>query len=362
MHDSVGAPVLTDVAPAVPRRAVPGTSGTHPFTGRAMGSPLRLIVTETGAADAEAAWAAVVAEFEAAEQAMSRYRPGSDLSDLNRRAGSGTRLAVDRRLRVALATADRAGRLTGGAFDARVLVDLERLGRQVPFLGETTSLAGSADDARLGRPSRPAARWLEVAGRSPRIGLTERVDLDGIGKGLALRWAWHRVSARLEPRAGALLEAGGDIVARSPSPDPGPWLIGIEDPTADSPMDRAGTDGPVPGPAVVGPMAVVGLVEGAITTSSVAVHRWVADGRVVHHLIDPSTGEPGGAGLLAVTVAASDPAWAEVWSKALFLAGRSAIAAEARRRGLAAWWVADDGSIEMTPAARLMTVWSAADR
>lgn len=354
--------MLTDIAPAVPRPAAPGTTVTHRFTGRAMGSPLRLIVTETSDTDAEAAWAAVVAEFEAAEQAMSRYRPGSDLSDLNRQAGSGTRVAVGRRLRVALAAADRAGRLTGGAFDARVLVDLERLGRHVPFTGETTSLVGSADVARLGGRSRSAGRWLEVAGRSPRIGLTERVDLDGIGKGLALRWAWRRISARLGPRAGALLEAGGDIVARSPSPDPGPWLIGIEDPTADSPLDRAGTGGPAPGPAVPRPMAVVGLEQGAITTSSVAVHRWVADGRVVHHLIDPSTGEPGGAGLLGVTVAASDPAWAEVWSKTLFLAGRSGIAAEARRRGLAAWWVADDGSIEMTPAARFVTVWSAADR
>ncbi len=34
------------------------------------------------------------------------------------------------------------------------------------------------------------------------------------------------------------------------------------------------------------------------------MNRWRApDGRLVHHLIDPSTGEPGGAGLLAVTVA-----------------------------------------------------------
>ena len=46
-----------------------------------------------------------------------------------------------------------------------------------------------------------------------------------------------------------------------------------------------------------------------------------------------------------------DPAWAEVWSKVLFLGGRRAIANEARSRGLAAWWVADDGSLEMTPAA-----------
>ncbi len=83
--------------------------------------------------------------------------------------------------------------------------------------------------------------------------------------------------------------------------------------------------------------------------------------RVVHHLIDPSIGEPGGDGLLAVTVAGPDPAWAEVWSKSLFLAGRQSIATVARGRGLAAWWVADDGSVEMTPAGRSTTLWVAGE-
>jgi FAD:protein FMN transferase len=344
--------VLTEAASLraaeVRRRATPSGAVTHTFVHRAMGSPLRLVAAGTSGVEAEAAWAAVVAEFEAAEQAMSRYRSESGLSELNRRAGSGTRIPVDRRLRVALFAADRAGRLTAGSFDARVLSDLERLGRRIPRSAGARPHADSMDVARHDDGNR-AGRWLDVTGRSNRIRLTERVDLDGIGKGLALRWAWRRIDGLLDPRAGALLEAGGDIVARSPSPDRGPWLIGIEDPTAES-------------PAASQPIAVVGLTRGAITTSSVAVNRWVVDGRVVHHLIDPATREPGGAGLLAVTVAASDPAWAEVWSKALFLAGRARIGVEARRRGLAAWWVADDGSIEMTPAARPMTVWSAADR
>jgi len=39
------------------------------------------------------------------------------------------------------------------------------------------------------------------------------------------------------------------------------------------------------------------------------VRAWLApDGRRVHHLLDPRTGEPGGDGLVAVTVAAPDPA------------------------------------------------------
>ena len=81
----------------------------------------------------------------------------------------------------------------------------------------------------------------------------------------------------------------------------------------------------------------------------------------MHHLLDPVTGEPADDGLVAVTVAAADPAWAEVWSKVLYLAGRGAIADEARSRGLAAWWVANGGALEMTAAARALTIWVAAE-
>ena len=97
-----------------------------------------------------------------------------------------------------------------------------------------------------------------------------------------------------------------------------PWQVGIEDPVA--------------GEGDEAPIAVVAVRSGAIATSSVRVRRWLApDGRPVHHLIDPVTRAPARTGLLAVTVAGADPAWAEVWAKALFLAGRRAIGEEARR-------------------------------
>jgi thiamine biosynthesis lipoprotein len=313
-----------------------GTRGSavRRFEGRAMGSPLRLTTVGAPPARADAAWSAVVAEFEATEEAMSRFRGWSGLMALNDAAGSGARTRVERRLRAALVAADRAGRITGGRFDARILGDLERL------------RAGAATRTGSG-PTLDRARWLTIDGRSDDVALDVPVDLDGIGKGLALRWAWDRARRTLRPADGALLEAGGDLVASTPSPDIGPWRIGVEDPAADYGAD---------------PLAVVAVDRGAVATSSVAVHRWSVGGRVVHHLIDPATGEPGGAGLLSVTVAAADPAWAEVWTKSLFLAGRAGIAADARSRGIAAWWATDDGELEMTPAARLLTIWSRADR
>ena len=156
--------------------------------------------------------------------------------------------------------------------------------------------------------------------------------------------------AELPAGAGLLLEAGGDIVAAGTPPRAG-WLVGIDDPAA----DHAADDAP--------PIAVVSMHGGAVATSSIAVRHWIGpDGMPVHHLIDPRTGEPARTGLISVTVAAPDPAWAEVWTKALFLAGRAAIGDEARARGLAAWWIDDRGRLGMTPAARVASAWVAEQR
>ncbi len=317
-----------------------------------MGSPLRLSVVGVSGEDAAEAWQQVVREFEAAEQAMSRFRDTSDLTIVNRVAGSGSCASVDRRLGRALAAADRAGRLTDGRFDACVLGDLERLGYAGAELAGANGRPGVArpvDDDRTVSGSvidPPPGRWLIADPRGSRVGVARPIDLGGIGKGLTLRWAWRRIQPTLGDRGGgAMLEAGGDLVAGGPAPQEGPWIIAIEDPSG-------GSD----------PVATVAVMDGAVVTSSVLVHRWTAaDGRPVHHLVDPRTGEPGGAGLLSVTVAGSDPAWSEVWSKSLFLCGPDGIAGLARARGLAAWWVREDGRLEMTAAARSRTTWVAAE-
>jgi thiamine biosynthesis lipoprotein len=231
----------------------------------------------------------------------------------------------------ALIAADRAARVTGGRFDARVVGDLERLG--APGIPQ----AWADWDRREPRALRLAGRHGSAPGG---LTLLAPVDLGGIGKGLALRWAARRAAVILEDAA-FLLDAGGDFASRG-RPGADGWSIAIEDPWG--------------GAAPVATCEL--LTDQAIATSSVRISRWQApDGRPAHHLIDPSTGEPGGDGLVAVTVAASDPAWAEVWSKALFLEGPRGIADVARRRDLAAWWIADDGTLSMTPAARLQTTW-----
>ncbi|HYO42609.1 MAG TPA: FAD:protein FMN transferase [Candidatus Limnocylindrales bacterium] len=317
-----------------------GTDRLASFLGRALGSSLRLTVrvpepaTGRALAAAELAWAAVLAEFDEVDAALSRFRDDSELTMLNRLAGSGAVVAVSGRTRRALAAIDRAFRMTDHRFDAGVLGGLERIGEHGAALDRTV-------------PPRPIP---DASGRRFRVHVPPvPVDMGGIGKGLALRWASERAHAVLPEGTGLLLEAGGDLVARGTPPGDG-WRVGVEDPAAEDVKTAE-------------PVVVIAVAEGAVATSSVRVRNWIGpDGRPVHHLLDPRTGEPARGGLIAVTVAAPDPAWAEVWSKALFLDGREGIAADARARGMAAWWVDDRGMLGMTPEARVRTAWAAEDR
>ncbi|MHB8892873.1 MAG: FAD:protein FMN transferase [Candidatus Limnocylindrales bacterium] len=283
------------------------------------------------------AWEIARAEFDAVDLALSRFRDDSELTALNRLAGTGRVAVVSWRLRTMLAAVHRAGRLTGGRFDASVLADLERLGEHGAPVSSGYATALPEDRViRLVPEGTPHAGFVRVPSRP--------VDSGGIGKGLALRWAAAAALEALPTGAGLLLEAGGDIVSAGIAPAGG-WRVGIEDPAG--------------GPGAE-PLAVVAMERGAVATSSVRVRNWIGqDGRRVHHLLDPWSRQPARTGLIAVTVAGVDPAWSEVWTKALFLVGRDAIGEEARARGLAAWWVDDAGHLGMTPEARLCSAWVA---
>jgi thiamine biosynthesis lipoprotein len=89
------------------------------------------------------------------------------------------------------------------------------------------------------------------------------------------------------------------------------------------------------------------LTRGALATSGRDRRRWRRGGRELHHLIDPATARPAGGDLVRATVVASDAVTAEVWAKALFLAGGEAGAAEADVLRLPSVFVLTDGSTRL---------------
>jgi thiamine biosynthesis lipoprotein len=320
------------------------------FVGHALGSHLRLFIRPPAGLDegavagsAASAWAAVEAEFEAVDLALSRFRRDSELTALNRMAGTDRVVEVSWRLRTAVATMHRATCMTDGRFDPSVLGALEAIGEHG---ADVPAPRDDDEDKPTAWPRGTSVAALELP-RPIRTPL-QPLDTGGIGKGLALRWAARRALERMPIGTALLLDAGGDVLAAGRNAD-NAWQVGVEDPLAQGADDD--------------PIAVVAVADGAIATSSVRVRNWLGpDGRPVHHLIDPVTRAPARTGLLAVTVAGPDPAWAEVWTKALFLTGNQGIRDEARARGLAAWWIDADGRLGMTPAARARSTWVAEAR
>lgn len=295
----------------------------------------RAVADSRAVTAAHAALGAAVAVFAEVEKECTRFDPTSSLMRANANPSGWVR--VPPTCYLSLVEAWAAYRRTGGLFDPRVLRELLELGydRSLPFAaGEVRIERGTPD------PRAPRAPW--TPGFRPltsEVHLDEPVDLGGIGKGLAVRWCRDRLWTACDD---FLVEAGGDCYCAGRGPGNEPWSVGVEDPL--------GGDS----------LAVLAMSDRACTTSSIRLRRWQVGGRPVHHLIDPRTGAPGGAGLLSVTVVDDDPAKAEVASKTLFLAGADAIAeacAHAPDGPAAALWVNEDGSVHTSPAMDPYVIW-----
>lgn len=330
---------MSTSTPTTPE-TVRGRTLEHTF--RAMATDVTLRV-ERPNPEAPAALRRAQLVFSDVESACTRFDPDSPLMRANARPDRWHDVPAEC-ARAVLAAA-RAHKETGGLFDPRILDSLLRLGydRTLPFESGGVTFAEESTASAGGRATRPVWRpRVDCRGGQHRIHLDgASIDLGGIGKGLAVRWAWEQLQ-----RAGesVMVDAGGDCRFSGPGPEHECWRVGVEDP-------RGGSD----------PVAVLVLTDVGCATSSVRVRRWQVAGRTVHHLIDPRTGESGGDGLLSVSVVHPDPARAEVWSKTLFLHGATGIGAAAADHGLAALWMGTDGELGISDAARPFVLWAAAD-
>lgn len=298
---------------------------------RAMATRITLRVPLVGrdagfAARAERACVQATDVFKEVDRTCTRFDTQSALMQAN---ASPTKWhEVPEPLFLAIREAKRAYDETSARFDPRILRRLVALGydKTLPFGIQDVQVEGTTEDVNAADLGRWRPRFRDAT-REVVIGPAP-IELGGVGKGLAVRWARDAL-ASVTPDF--LVEAGGDVYCAGSGADGEAWSIGVEDPASPSEL-----------------LATLSVRDRAVTTSSIRLRRWMADGTRVHHLIDPSTGRPGGRGLVSVTVVGKDAARAEVWSKALFLSGRSGIIALAKRRSIPALWVDEAGRYAMT--------------
>lgn len=247
----------------------------------------------------------IEAELDAIDRACSRFRPDSELSRLNSRAGRAVQ--VGPLLIGALEVALRAAELTDGDVD--------------PTVGRALELAGYDRDWSLlappgGEPAPPTitARvhigWrmvtLDRTTSSIRIPRGVRLDLGATAKA----WAADRAAAAAARSTGCsvLVGIGGDIATCGPAPASG-WRIRVTDDHR-SPLSAPGQ--------------TVSILGGGLATSSTAVRRWSHNGHTMHHVIDPRTGSPARTIWRTVSVAAADCTEANIAATAALIRGEAA--------------------------------------
>jgi thiamine biosynthesis lipoprotein len=277
--------------------------------------------------------AAVRAELAAIDAAASRFRSDSELSRVNAlgKRGGGT-IGTSPLLAEAVGLAIRAADVSDGAVDPTLGEPLIDLGydRDWRELDAIPSAAPLAPGPRIVVRRRRAARWpqIEVREQPPQItvpaGLT--LDLGATAKALAADRAAR--AAHDAAGGGVLVALGGDIATCGAAPVEG-WTVHVTDDHRDGPD--------APGQRVA-------IRAGGLATSSIATRRWVHDGRPMHHILDPRSGQPVRGPWRTVSVAADTCADANIAATAAIVLGDGASGWLARH-SLPARLVALDGTV-----------------
>ncbi len=254
-------------------------------------------ITASDSAAAAAALADLPAWFEAWEQCLSRFRPDSELSRLNRSQGEW--FGVSATLWAVLQAALDAARASDGLVTPTVLDALEAIGYGRSFEVIRTSIA-----AMTVAPAADIADWrgiaLDDARLAARLPPGGRLDLGGVAKG----WAADEAARRLAVFGPALVDAGGDIAVQGVDAADEPFPVGVADPW------RPGQQ-----------LALIALGAGGVATSGRDYRRWWVNGVAMHHILDPRTGRPAQTDVLSATVVAPSARIAEVAAKAALIQG-----------------------------------------
>lgn len=247
---------------------------------------------------------------------LNEWRNDSEISAVSRAAGEHP-VAVGEDVFANLDEAARIARASGGAFDPTVGAlwgawDFTWQQHRIPSRAELAARLVHVDYRKLTLD--PARRTAYL--REPGM----RLAIGAIAKG----YTADRVSAVLGARGfpSHLVAVGGEVVAAGRK-GPKRWRVGVRHPS---------------GTGLVGSLE---LEDQALSTSGNYERFFIEDGVRYHHILAPGTGQPA-RGVAAVTVLADRGMRADGLATAIFVLGRDAGLALARREGVEALVFAED--------------------
>jgi thiamine biosynthesis lipoprotein len=265
-------------------------------THRAMGT---VMTHKAFGLHAEDSLAAVCSEVARLEGLLSRFLPDSDISRVNRSAGTKSEKVSPETFDV-LSKAVEFSRSFPGCFDLTItpLVTLWHTGRESLVQPDDSSikqLLPLVNYRDLVLDPREMTAGLRNAGQS--------VDLGGIGKGFAgdrILEVFNRLGI-----SSAYSNLGGNVVTVGAKPDGSPWQIGIQHPRQEN--------------ALIGAVSVVNQT--VVTSGDYQRYFTDGHGKRHHHILDPTTGYPAESGLISASIVSDESVAADTLSTILFVAG-----------------------------------------
>jgi len=238
--------------------------------------------------------------FEQWEQALSRFRYNSELTHLNQIHGQP--VYVSETLWDVFQTARKAEAMTDGLVTPTLLDAIVEAGYDRPF--DTLPPQITLRPEPVITVSQPlTAITFHEANKTITLPPGMGLDFGGVAKG----WAAYQAMKRLQAEGPALVDAGGDIAVSGARADGSPWQVGVADPF--HPEEE---------------METLFLHGSGVATSGKDRRRWLRNGILRHHIIDPGTNRSVETDLLTVTVIAPDVMTAEAAAKATFILGSRA--------------------------------------
>lgn len=215
------------------------------------------------------------------EELMSRTVEDSDVYNINHSGGSPVEVSAD--TAEVIKQGIYMGEISEGKFD----ITIGGVTELWNFTGDDPKVPDGSDiEAALAHVD---YRNIVVEGNTVTLEDPEaRIDLGGIAKG----YIADRISRLLSEKGveSAIVNLGGNVVALGGKPDGSMWNIGIERPYSDT-------------TEVIGSLEVKNAT---LVTSGIYERKFLQDGVLYHHVLDPDTGYPAETDLESVTITAAE--------------------------------------------------------
>ena len=235
------------------------------------------------------------AEIARVDQALSDWRDGTELYEVNRHAGRGP-VTVSQDMYDVVERAHHFSEISNGAFDITFNVmwgvwDFKKRPATLPDAAEISRRLPLISHRNVVLDSKARTIFLRQNGM--------KIGLGGIGKGYAV----DRVCMLLEKHGlhNYIVAGGGDMrVSGSRGQDP--WRLAVQHPRQQ------------------GVLFLLDMTDVAVATSGDYESYFFLDGKRYHHILDPKTGYPA-RGVSSVTIIALQATDADALATAVFVLG-----------------------------------------